>query len=709
MEMCTSLAKTLSNPFLAKLYTTVITSKLYEIIRGINTDLVSGPIDFNVVFENPNNITQENSQNISYRYLFNAMRYISRQGGNLSGTPNNFELVKSINVENPTVIQLNNLRELSTQFNSQTLIITRNPLDILDRYITEELITEYVDGFKDINRFEPEQGKGHPVLQIIKFILETRRKDLNYVGTADTPLSFRNYNFPKENQYCQQLGINVKLLMGLLLGIGIYDVQALSSLPRDNYTTPYYINLVKDLAENGKLIFLISGSDIIYGTNFIFENIIMDNTVFSEPNPHSVNTLFQAISRAGRVGKSWRAIVYVQDDVVTKLNEYIYQNSEQSDDVNFSRLCQRAIGEYTSFKDKIQQKVNREALTVSKLDAISLEKTRRKQEEERRKQEEEELKQREIQRQREVQARLRQEQEELNGLITIENVYNIRKFSIPEPVTRYFSPIITDGLAGSAISIAFKELAEKSIDDPEEFSRRNQEFNGINLDEIPILGRKSPTRAKNDIITLNYRLLLHYLFKKWLLNQDNKPNDKVTPENTDEVKKLYNKINYSLKARENGFGPRRVDLLEYTDTEQGIARLRAIEEDERLAKIIRFKLPSKTPDLENMRTWINDLPREIRELKKRIQDIEISGDTELLECIYRNIYRYIVKKYIGGSFVDIELGEVLEEFEKIIEGCQKQVSATASTTNAGNTTNSVGGSKYLVNKKYNKYIIKNDN
>ena len=59
-----------------------------------------------------------------------------------------------------------------------------------------------------------------------------------------------------------------------------------------------------DLATEGKLAYLVADVSIVYGTNIPITQVIIKKC-FSDV--FSVQTLFQLLGRAGRVGKSWKA------------------------------------------------------------------------------------------------------------------------------------------------------------------------------------------------------------------------------------------------------------------------------------------------------------------------------------------------------------------------------------------------------------------
>tara|TARA_Y100000389_G_scaffold92145_1_gene88719 strand:- start:10626 stop:13328 length:2703 start_codon:yes stop_codon:yes gene_type:complete len=102
---------------------------------------------------------------------------------------------------------------------------------------------------------------------------------------------------------------DVKLL--LMCGVGIYSPSSFD----DKYT-----NEVIRLASKGSLAFVISDYDICYGTNYPFNTVIITDDFAYH---HSLNTLFQLMGRAGRVGRSWTANAIVPNDLYDIFIDYM--------------------------------------------------------------------------------------------------------------------------------------------------------------------------------------------------------------------------------------------------------------------------------------------------------------------------------------------------------------------------------------------------
>jgi hypothetical protein len=106
----------------------------------------------------------------------------------------------------------------------------------------------------------------------------------------------------------------------LLSGVGVYAPKKSRDDPKKSRDDEYDSAVLK-LAEAGKLAFLISDVTIAYGSNL--KNLCR---VFIMPDfstKHSLNTIFQVMGRAGRVGKSWNAEVFIDNKTVKKINDFM--------------------------------------------------------------------------------------------------------------------------------------------------------------------------------------------------------------------------------------------------------------------------------------------------------------------------------------------------------------------------------------------------
>ena len=87
----------------------------------------------------------------------------------------------------------------------------------------------------------------------------------------------------------------------LYCGVGIYSEKGLSAK---------YLDKVEELASLNYLAFIITDQSLCYGTNFPISNVILRDELVEKLN---MNEMFQLIGRAGRVGQSWTARAFLQE------------------------------------------------------------------------------------------------------------------------------------------------------------------------------------------------------------------------------------------------------------------------------------------------------------------------------------------------------------------------------------------------------------
>lgn len=102
------------------------------------------------------------------------------------------------------------------------------------------------------------------------------------------------------------------LLLLLMCGIGIYtqDFKQIDKI---------YLNHVMQMASNGQLAYIFADSSLSYGANYPVNRIFITDDF---ANKHSIDTIFQSLSRAGRVGKSYMAEGYIPNIVAETILKY---------------------------------------------------------------------------------------------------------------------------------------------------------------------------------------------------------------------------------------------------------------------------------------------------------------------------------------------------------------------------------------------------
>lgn len=150
-----------------------------------------------------------------------------------------------------------------------------------------------------------------------------------------------------------KFSITDEIMTLLFSGVGVYTHK--------HYELDQsYLKYVLNLASDGSLAYLIADSSICYGTNYPINRVIITDEFASN---HSINTLFQLMGRAGRVGKSWVAEAFVSNEIAKRLISYTRNLNESFIEANnmvltFNDKIKERIDELQHKLDKQMKKIN---------------------------------------------------------------------------------------------------------------------------------------------------------------------------------------------------------------------------------------------------------------------------------------------------------------------------------------------------------------
>lgn len=197
--------------------------------------------------------------------------------------------------------------------------------------------------------------------------------------------------------------ISDDMLLLLMAGVGIYS---------STNTNDEYQRCVLELALAGQLAYLVADDTISYGTNYPINRVFIPDEFIEN---HSINTVFQLLGRAGRVGQSWTAQAFIGNNVAKSLILYVSNVNHESnliESANIRKTIIRMTQEQQIDKMEIIQKESSigpisiivtavQCGTPNKIDDI-IEKYRKKEEisKQRQKQEQEEKQGREKEREK---------------------------------------------------------------------------------------------------------------------------------------------------------------------------------------------------------------------------------------------------------------------------------------------------------------------
>jgi hypothetical protein len=166
------------------------------------------------------------------------------------------------------------------------------------------------------------------------------------------------------------------LVILLACGVGIYGVHC-----------PFYKKIVATLMNQGKLAFVIADSSIAYGINVKLNRVI---ATVEFCNSYAEKTVFQLISRAGRVGRSDTAEAFLPESCINEITASI-KSIIPDDDVqghNMELIYQKIVDSSASADDALIEQILREHAEKEEIErkrreeeAIALAEERRRAEE----------------------------------------------------------------------------------------------------------------------------------------------------------------------------------------------------------------------------------------------------------------------------------------------------------------------------------------
>lgn len=145
-----------------------------------------------------------------------------------------------------------------------------------------------------------------------------------------------------------EMNVPDDLVILLACGVGIYGVQC-----------PFYKKIVATLMNQGKLAFVISDSSIAYGINVKLNRVIA-TAEFCDA--YAEKTIFQLISRVGRVGRSDTAEAFLPESCINEIIANI-MSTIPDDDVqgrNMELIYQKIADTSASADDALIEQILRE-------------------------------------------------------------------------------------------------------------------------------------------------------------------------------------------------------------------------------------------------------------------------------------------------------------------------------------------------------------
>ena len=253
------------------------------------------------------------------------------------------------------------------------LISTDNPMNFIDEYFSEYLDECVINNGINIDRIIHEfiEDKEKYDEHVTKLRDGKKKKlnddegknkmDIERKDCEDTENLIPKFNFPDSLQigtksfvakflksmdtsnitYRQKIdlsridwgrlqNVNSKLLLLLCIGIGVYSDDTISM--NDEYS---YSNLLIDYINKGMIHTIVSDDTITFGSNYPITKVF----ICDDYTNHSIENIFQLMGRSGRVGKSWRAQIYISNNSKLQIDNYVNGiENEISERMNMEKM-----------------------------------------------------------------------------------------------------------------------------------------------------------------------------------------------------------------------------------------------------------------------------------------------------------------------------------------------------------------------------------
>ncbi len=371
VESTSELEKTIerikANPFVGRTYTSNVGNALYNVISDAGVD---GIPNIKAIFDNTDNLNADSLRRVSMDMLSTVATKTDQIVKTICSnviTPRNVDCVEEKNVDDDSDIiwekaekfmighQLNYDTMCTTsahRFMRPTLIATVNPIDFVHTHFTN-IITDFTeqfgtvkqinDGFcqklsiweKQVNRSERAMDDSSikskeermrneetlslnkPVLRMSGFQINTIEHLKKYAKNTKNVIDKSAIRTELDVTDIMTVPMDVPDTVRILLACGVGIIGKYSGR---------YTSIVHSLMDDGKLAYIVADSSIAYGTNVPINNVIVTKD-FSDV--HSINTIYQLISRAGRVGRSWIAEAFIDDTCAQKMIKSIQSDSQE--------------------------------------------------------------------------------------------------------------------------------------------------------------------------------------------------------------------------------------------------------------------------------------------------------------------------------------------------------------------------------------------
>jgi hypothetical protein len=364
-----------ANPFVGRTYTSNVGNALYNVISDAGVD---GIPDIKAIFDNTDNLNADSLRRISMEMLSTVATkkdMIIQKVCSKIITPRTVDCIEEKSIDDDQDIVWEKAEKFSVgheinydimctttahRYMRPTLIATVDPIDFVHTHfnnIIEDFTTE-LGTVKQINdnfaqkltlwqkqvdrseramddssikskeerlRNEDSLHVNKPSLRVNGFQINTIEHLRKYAKNTKNAIDKSAIRTDLDVTEILTVPMDVPDTVRILLACGVGIIGKYSGR---------YTAFVYSLMGDGKLAYIVADSSIAYGTNVPINNVIVTKDF---TDVHSLNTIYQLISRAGRVGRSWMAEAFIPASCAQKMIESI-QSDTQAHDVELANL-----------------------------------------------------------------------------------------------------------------------------------------------------------------------------------------------------------------------------------------------------------------------------------------------------------------------------------------------------------------------------------
>lgn len=136
-----------------------------------------------------------------------------------------------------------------------------------------------------------------------------------------------------------------EVMLLLMCGVGIYS-------PSNKLLDDKYTKFILEMASGGTLSYLVADDAICYGTNYPINRVFVTDEFAKS---HSINTLFQLMGRAGRVGQSWIAESYIGSNTANQILQFSHEPNNSTALIEANNI-QKTINEHLHIINQQEEK-----------------------------------------------------------------------------------------------------------------------------------------------------------------------------------------------------------------------------------------------------------------------------------------------------------------------------------------------------------------